>query len=62
MKLICDCGNEGEFYKLGTIDGETAETCIDEEAFEITSHLSNKRLETMYTLCVCKECGRRIYF
>lgn len=34
MKLICDCGNEGEFYKLGT----------------------------MYTLCVCKECGRRIYF
>ena len=60
MKLICDCGNEGEFICVNAIseNSKTAkQTYLDDEKFESACVAENPAIR----IIVCKKCGKKIY-
>jgi hypothetical protein len=55
MKIVCDCGNEGEF-KVAVFSPEGDETYLDDEKFYI------EYLNIQIGILICQKCKKKIYF
>lgn len=56
MKLVCDCGNEGELIIVTQESDGSNQTYLDDSKFDSFSSEN-----PVVRIIICKDCGKKIY-